>query len=89
MLAIDTLHSRPSPSQEVDLRTTVAALQREVELHGVGPCSVRISRRRGWPDPQPVTEVLVQAGDISMLTRHADPHQAVMRAFQSVLDRLG
>lgn len=81
-------HRRPSPSQQVDLRSTIIALQREVESHGVGPCLVRISRKRGWPDPTPITEVIVQAGDVAMLTRNKDPKQAVLRAFQAVLDRL-
>lgn len=80
---------RPTPPEQVDLRSTIVALQREVESYGVGRCLVRISRKRGWPDPKPVTEVVVQAGDVAMLTRHADPHLAVLRAFQAVLDRIG
>lgn len=83
-----TTHHRPPPSQQVDLRSTIIALQREVESYGVGPCMVRVSRKRGWPDPKPVTEVIVQAGDVAMLTRHRDPQQAVLRAFQAVLDRI-
>lgn len=81
--------TRPRSAPPADLRSTIVALQREVESYGVGPCLVRISRKRGWPDPKPITEVIVQAGDVAMLTRHADPHHAVLRAFQAVLDQLG
>ncbi len=88
MLSSRASHARPTPSQEVSLRETVAVLQREVEAHGVGPCTVRITRRRGWPDPQPVTEVVVQAGEVALMTRHRDAQQAVFRAFQAVLDRI-
>ena len=40
------------------------------------------------PDPQPVTEVVVQAGEVALMTRHRDAQQAVFRAFQAVLDRI-
>jgi hypothetical protein len=81
------LHTRPSPSGEYELKHIAESLRREVEAQAGSPCTVRISRRRGWPDPHPVTEVIVQAADVAMLTRHRDPHTALIRAFQAVLDR--
>ena len=80
--------SRPSRRDERELRSSVAALQKEVEARGTGPCIVRIAKRAGPFADEPITEVTVATGSVAMLTRHRDPRRAVKRAFEAVLARL-
>jgi hypothetical protein len=80
--------NRPPSGRELDLRLAIADLQREVEAHSRGRCTVRLQRHRGWPLPPPVTEVTVRVDGVTQAAAHADPHTAVTLAFRTMLDRI-
>ena len=69
-----------------DVRRWIADLQRQVEQMSGAPCLVRIRQRRGWPDPAPITEIVVQSADVTRMVRNTNVRRAIFGAFHAMFE---